>query len=96
MSYKIQYNMSSKTERNYNKQFNKNIGIVYLTIVLLICLFIGKHLGSAEIRKFLIPGDDAVTSAAFAEMTNQIQQGTEIKEAFTNFCMEIIENARIS
>ena len=52
--------------------------------------------GARALREFLIPGDTAVTGQAFEAMVEDIRSGTDISDAVTVFCREILEHAESS
>lgn len=47
------------------------------------------------IQEFLIPGDEAVTAAAFSTMLSELRAGTQPRDALTDFCREILSQAEI-
>ena len=59
--------------------------------------------GAALIKRFaldftlqyLIPGDPAVTAAAFENMAQELKLGQSLTQALTTFCREIIANAGV-
>jgi len=44
-------------------------------------------------RDYLIPGDPAVTKAAFSEMTRQLKAGDSLEDAVVTFCREVVVGA---
>ena len=96
MSYKIQYGQPSTFEKWHNRQSSAKLKIIFSAIILFISLLFLRKLGENTLQNMFIPRDAEITSAAFDEMTDSIRNGAGIKEAFTDFCLEIIENARIS
>ena len=48
---------------------------------------------SSDVLHYLIPGDPAVTTAAFSLMVEEIGAGESVSEAFFSFCKEIVVNA---
>lgn len=48
--------------------------------------------GTALLRQVLLPGDDVAT-AAFQQMTADIQAGEPVGDAVTAFCRGIVEDA---
>lgn len=61
-------------------------GIVLLAVIL----------GESGSFDFLIPGDNAVTRAAFGALVEDVKEGESVKTAITTFCMEILDGAEIS
>ena len=49
----------------------------------------GWHL----LRKFLLPGDPAVTAAALEELSLDLKSGSELSVALEGFCHTILEGA---
>lgn len=96
MGYRIQYGPPLNSEKKYIKKYKRNLWIACLVIIVFAGLCVAKYTNPELMREFIIPGDAEVTSNAFAQMTEQIRQGAAVKEAFTDFCVEIIEHARIS
>lgn len=96
MGYKIRYRPPLNAGKNQRKISKQTIRIVYFLAIIILSIFIGKHINLSVMRELFIPGHADVTSTAFAEMTEHIRHGVGLKEAFTDFCLEIIEDARIS
>lgn len=46
--------------------------------------------GIEFIRDLMIPGDDAVTIQAFQNLTQELRGGTDVRDAVTAFCHEVI------
>lgn len=93
MGYKIVYGPAGP-----KKRISREIGKKLLLKVVAAALLLGlRFTGIGErISEFLIPGDAAVTAAAWDGMTENIAAGENIGDAITTFCREIIENADIS
>ena len=49
--------------------------------------------GAQVLRNLLLPGDSAVTAAAWAELTRELHAGAPVGSAVENFCREIFANA---
>ncbi len=49
--------------------------------------------GRDLLRSALIPGDPAVTAAAFEDMTWELRQGEEISGALRTFCRQVLQGA---
>ena len=45
------------------------------------------------VRSVLIPGSDAVTTAAFQTMTNDLRSGAGLYDAFFDFCHMVLHGA---
>lgn len=89
MAYKITYG-PERPKRSKRKHR-------LLTVILIMIFIIGlRYSGIGEIiGKWLFPGDLEVTVAAWQTMTEQIEAGENIGDAFSCFCLEIIENAQL-
>lgn len=44
-------------------------------------------------KDYLIPGDPAVTKAAFSGMTGQLRLGETLEDAVVAFCREVVDGA---
>ena len=93
MAYKIQYDTTKYEKGNRIKRSIKCIGIVCSIFLFIIALSAVKQ---NKIHRMLIPGDSKITSVAFTDMAMDIRQGKGVREAFGEFCTEIMENAKIS
>ena len=49
--------------------------------------------GAQALREILLPGDSAVTAAAWAELTHELHAGAPVGSAVENFCREVFANA---
>lgn len=92
MSYRVDYNPEMKNRYPSKIKIRKKLpvrpillAVVGVTVIWGIC--------SSGILRFLIPGDEAVTTAAFSGMVDEIGAGESVRQAFINFCKEIIVNA---
>ncbi len=94
MGYKIEYGQTMQKTRLVDvKPFSlkRVVILTSLLIVTLLCIY-----SNDEVKNFFIPGDPAVTKAAFTEMVKDLGDGMSITDAITAFCAEIIEHANIS
>lgn len=94
MSYVIQYkgNGEKKFQRTVNrwnviKRFSKLICAIIIVILFMIQPI------RVIILNLILPGDSATTCQAAETMIGNIENGHSFKEAFTDFCIEILENA---
>lgn len=92
MSYRVDYNPEMKNRYPSFIKIRKKVpvrplllGIVVITACC--CIF------RCGVLRLLIPGDPAVTTAAFSEMVDDIGAGQAIRQALLSFCKEIIVNA---
>lgn len=96
MGYKIQYGQTmTKVILKESRKDHRKIPAIKWIVVTCV-LFLGVYLASAGYLDFLIPGNKEVTTAAFSEMVEDIQEGESVKEAFMTFCMEILDGAQIN
>lgn len=85
MAYKIEYGI--KGTAKYVSSARRHSGRISK------CLLI---LGLIAVLIWSVGGDWAVTVGAFEEMAGQLQQGSDITEAFSAFCLEILQGAQLS
>lgn len=93
MGYQINYQESGNRIFLPDKIRRKPMKYIGITLAL---GFVIAFLLSPAIKSVLIPGDKAVTTAAFDSFTESIRDGGSIKDAFTVFCKEIIAGAELS
>jgi len=92
MSYCVDYNPEMKKRYPHIIKIRKELPIrpVLLSIaVVAVCYGVFR----SGLLRFLIPGDPAVTTAAFSGMVDDIGSGESVWQAFIDFCKEIIINA---
>ena len=93
MSYQIQYPISNRLEKKYDKK-SKGLNKLVLTAVCAILLTVSAHfIGSDSLMECLVPGDNGVTVSAFNEMQSNLENGMGIKDAITEFCRVILKSA---
>lgn len=92
MSYRVDYNPEMKNRYPTFIKIRKKLPIRPL---LLSAVAIAACYGvfRSGVLRFLIPGDPAVTTAAFSGMVDDIGAGESVRQAFLTFCKEIIVNA---
>lgn len=89
MAYKIVYAEEPKRQKKFDRKWLWVIGAAAAVIT-------GRLLGwDAYLREFLIPGDAAVTVAAFENMLLMLRDGQPVADTFGSFCGEIINGAQI-
>ena len=92
MSYCVDYNPEMKKRYPTYIKVRRKVPVRALLLavaVIIVCYGI-FHSG---LLRFLIPGDPAVTTAAFSGMVEDVGAGESVRQAFLNFCKEIIVNA---
>ena len=94
MSYQIIYDTADmcRSRKSKNRQ----------NPLLMVCIFSIALIGFLRISGWwdtlwqnLIPGDPAVTTVAFQNMTENIQQGQSISDAIFVFCESVIQGAKL-
>lgn len=96
MSYRLHYEndiIVDPIRESSRKVFGiKSVLIIILSLIAAISIW--QH--RTVIVDCLIPGNDAVTVAAFDGLIDNLEEGTDFKTSFLAFCREIIDNAQIS
>ena len=90
MSYCIAYNPELNKKYPQRKQI-KQFSIKKL-LLLTIILVISYGILQGKLYRFFIPGDPDVTIPAFSTMVDRVGDGASVKDAFVEFCQEIIMN----
>lgn len=94
MSYSIHY--EPEFNRKYKvpsiKKMNYKLIIAISCAIIIALVWLINPLRYA-VLDFLLPGNGAVTRKAAGEMFDQLKNGQPFKEAFTGFCIEILQNA---
>ena len=91
MSYRVDYNPETKNRYPNFIKIRKRISIrplLFAVAVIVICYSLYHY----DLLGYLIPGDPAVTAAAFSGMMDDIGAGETVRQAVLNFCKEIIVN----
>ncbi len=88
MSYYLEYNPELRgrypTGRTREKKHTK---IIASTLVIVAVCYVLHKTG---LLRYLIPGDPEATADALRSMVELVGEGVAIKDAFANFCREII------
>ena len=94
MAYTIQY--SPENNKKYpTMAIRKRWNWLVATFLLAIAFALG-WIGMKErtaLKEFLLPGDPEKTESAVTTMVSDIREGTNVGEAITDFCLEILKNA---
>lgn len=94
MSYRVEYS-SSGGKRTQIRQKNGRAllltAVCFLIFLLIVSGFWPR--GAQALRNMLLPGDSAVTAAAWAELTRELHAGASVGSAVEHFCREIFANA---
>jgi len=92
MSYRVDYNPEMNKRYPSVTKTRRKLPIrpILLTVGAVALVY---GIFSSGLLCLLIPGDPAVTAAAFSGMIENIGAGESIRQAFLLFCKEIIVNA---
>ena len=94
MSYKIEYEGQNfvVTSQKCHKKLNYR-GLVFLVLtVIVVIVWVITPVRTAVLDRIL-PGNGPVTRQAAGDMFQSLKDGAGFREAFTDFCIEIFENA---
>jgi len=91
MSYSIKY--EPELRKKYPSASRQGIKAKKAAILLLVIGVVIFCAFQTNVVKFLLPGDQAVTAAAFSSLINHMEAGVSVKESLITFCKEIIVNA---
>ena len=92
MGYRVDYEPVQKQKTNGR--------VIVLTVAFFLAFVLMRHVffpgAESLLRELLLPGDAAVTAAAWEDLTLELRSGQPIGSAVENFCREIIRNAGLS
>ena len=94
MSYRIEYNRhidKYEVVPMYSKRFPILLGGAFGLFLLGTMLFWAQ--GAELLRSVLIPGEDAVTVAAFRTMRDDLRSGAGLRDAVYAFCSYVLHGA---
>lgn len=94
MSYRVEYASSGIKRKQIRQRRDRTLlltGVCFLIFLLIAGGFWPR--GAQVLRNMLLPGDSAVTAAAWAELTRELHAGAPLGSAVENFCREIFANA---
>lgn len=93
MGYRIEYGqMITKVKIKENVRKTSVEWLLKVVATGCVLLFLAFLWGKENIRDYFIPGDPDITEQAAKCFLEDVRNGESIKDAFTNFCLEIIEN----
>lgn len=75
------------------KQKRSAGAVVWWALTILCILAFVLHNNLQQLRQWILPGDPDVTQAAITAFAEDIRTGESIEDAFTDFCLRILENA---
>jgi len=92
MGYTIRYeNKGDKIiSRSSNKRF-RYTWLIVLSGIILMSIALTKSTDPETIKEWLIPGNPVVTEEAIRDMILNLQNGLPVSEAFSHFCIRIIQ-----
>ncbi len=94
MAYSIQYGAGEiRKEEIKPAGFPYSRQLLTGAAIFLLLMGIFSFIGVDNIKTFLLPGDPAVTEAAFVGMVEDIRAGERLSDAVTAFCQEIMDGA---
>ena len=97
MSYDIRYGQTIEMKRMKTSPINRHRKAIAAALILIVIITALAWAGrSSWFQDLLIPGDEAVTRAAFGGFVDDIEAGTPMVEAVTVFCREILKGANLS
>jgi len=96
MGYQIQYGETITKELLSEPKKGVHTS-VKRTILLIVCCIIIFAISNNKdvIADSLLPGNERTTKAAVCTFAEDLQNGVDLKEAFTAFCQEVVNNANL-
>ena len=94
MAYIIEYEgqayerFAPKKKRTYKPK-----QLIFLGFLIILTIVWTVTPVRVAVLDFILPGDGAVTRQAAGAMFQQMKDGRPFREAFSEFCTEILENA---
>ena len=93
MGYRIQYGAKIPGEKQLERNGHaKTAGLLIALLLLLSGIRIFFPGSVQELQAVLLPGFDENAQAAFSFMVEDVRQGTDLQQAVSAFCQEIMEN----
>lgn len=94
MAYRIEYAPDKKHLYPVHKKRRKLVVGKWIPFVLLLAAALCMRIYG--IPDFMIPGDAEITKEAATAFMQEIQRGTGVKQAATDFCKMILDGAEIT
>ena len=93
MAYTIQYEgqIENRFKQNSHDRLLAKKLLFAIAVVSLVLLLMIPAVRIA-LLDLLVPGDRAVTTHAVQELVTDLKDGQAFREAFEDFCIEILEN----
>ena len=97
MGYRIEYDGPGEVCLHQRNR-SRHIGVMTAAFFLLFCTLMSVIWPEKWNRasQQLVPGDPAVTKAAFSQMTRQLREGEDVYDAVFTFCREVVDGAALS
>lgn len=94
LGYRIEYDgREGKYEiRRYNP-YRLPVLLCVAVCLFLLLTFCFWQEGADYIKEAMIPGENAVTVAAFENLTQRLRQGETLQDAVTAFCIDVIHGS---
>ena len=94
LGYRIEYDggVGKYEVRKYSPYKRPALLTAAVCLFLLLTFFLWPE-GADYIREALIPGENAVTAAAFENLTQRLRQGEPLQDAVTAFCSDVIHGS---
>ena len=94
MSYKIEYvgrDFEHFKLHNNKKRILRSLFVLSAVVIATVVLIITPV--RTTLLDYILPGNGPVTRQAAGDMIQSLKGGESFREAFTDFCIEIFENA---
>ena len=99
MAYRVEYGAKEPKKTPRASKIFSQIRIQLFTAAFLLVFLLGVRQswpeGTAKLKEFLLPGKPATTETALQNFITNLKEGSDIGEAFTAFCEEIIDHAQL-
>ena len=91
MSYSVAYSPETKDRYPTFQQTKRKFPV--RPIVWCVALIAAAYIITSNgVLRYCIPGDPDVTVAAFSEMVAEIREGETVRDAFVDFCKQVIDS----
>ncbi len=91
MSYYVEYNPELK--RKYPSVKKERIKHLRGILTMLMFIALAYFVATSDVPRLLIPGDLDITVNAVQTMVEEVSSGVIVRDAFANFCKDIILSA---
>ena len=90
MGYRIEYGNGEIRKAPIQKRNRMRKKLAKCLAIVALILTVCSPFGREYIIRHIIPGDDAVTTAALTGLVDALSDGTPIGQAVHTFCVEIV------